>query len=572
MTADSPTPAEEPKPPAPRRRHNWHRIRVYSYSIVLMLTMWFCDTVVTIRLHPDRLVAGMLAQLPFPASVGKVSWLNRRTLELDDVRLGDMANPQWPQFFYADAIIFTASPFGMLRHHVAKVQIFGGQLYTKPLYAAMDQIPAGNGKGLDWVIGRLELNRCTFLLNNLIANTAIPVRLGVRHPAILTMLRLGEPDASPEMNEERTMEVGTISIPSPFDPIVPVLVFPLTQVRYTYSEVWHHHIRAIEMIRPTIYLGEDLFWFTDQFKNQRKETPAQGPKSPWEVGRFSVRYGRLAVSAFGQPVARLPFFFETQVDNIRIDQLDQISAKSNIAITNLTQDYPDYKVKLVNLRGNLYFSWPPTDANANNVVNTIEIDEISWNNIPVKKVSATVTFDPNGVYGRLTDGTCEGGLLNGNFEFYYTKGFTWNADFFATKINCQPIAKKLAGKYIDLTGELDGKIAVQGKSTEILNCAGSLNLPSPGLLEIKSMDDLLNRIPPDMIKLKKDAITLAVNSFKTYPYDSGLLTLNYKPSGGLSRLKLDGPRGARQFEIYLHPWGDDSGNPGEAATTATGGN
>ena len=134
----------------------------------------------------------------------------------------------------------------------------------------------------------------------------------------------------------------------------------------------------------------------------------------------------------------------------------------------------------MNLRGDLYFSWPPSDANANNVVNTIDIDEISWNNIPVKKVSATVTFNPNGVYGKLTDGRCEGGLLNGNFEFYYTKGFTWNADFFANKINCQPIAEKMAGKYINLTGELDGKIAVQGKSTEILNAPVRSTCRVPG--------------------------------------------------------------------------------------------
>jgi hypothetical protein len=438
----------------------------------------------------------------------------------------------------------------------------------------MDKVGPGNGKGLDWEIGRLEVSRATILMNNLIADTAIPVRLGVRTPAVLTGLRLGEPDESPEMNEERTIEVGTVAIPSPFDPIMPVLVFPLTQIRYTYAEIWHHHIRAIEMIRPTIYLGEDLFWFTDQFKKEHEAQPGQGPQAPWNVANFEVRYGRLAVSAFGQPVARLPFFFGTTVKDIRLDQLDQISAKSKITIANLTEDYPDYKIKIVNLRGNLYFSWPPTNAKANNIVNTIAIDELAWNDIPVKNVSATVTFDPNGVFGKLTDGICEGGLLNGNFEFYYSKGFTWNADFFANKINCQPIAKRLAGKYIDLTGELDGKIAVQGKSTHILNCAGSLNLPNAGVLNIKSMDELLNRLPPDMMALKKDAIKLAVDSFKTYPYDHGLLTLNYKPSGGLSTLRLDGPRGARQFDVYLHPWtaADEAGNKNESETAPAGGN
>ena len=264
-----------------------------------------------------------------------------------------------------------------------------------------------------------------------------------------------------------------------------------------------------------------------------------------------MQFGQLAVSAFGQPVAHLPFYFGTKVDNIRLDQLDQISAKSTIPIQNFSQEYPDYKIGIVNLSGKLYFSWPPTDTKANNVVNYINIDEVSWNDIAVKKVSTNVTFDPNGVYGKL-DGTCEGGQLDGNFEFYYSKGFTWNADLFASKINCQPVAEKLAGKYVDLTGELDGKISVQ--VTDILNCNGTLDLPNAGKLEIKSMDELLDRIPADMISLKRDALKIAINSFQTYPYDRGQLKINYQPAGGVSTLKLDGPRGQRLFEVYLHPW------------------
>jgi hypothetical protein len=207
----------------------------------------------------------------------------------------------------------------------------------------------------------------------------------------------------------------------------------------------------------------------------------------------------------------------------------------------------------VNLHGNLYFSWPPTDTTANNVYNNIDVDEVSWNDIPAKKVNAKLTFDPDGVYGKLY-GTCEGGQISGNFEFYYTDGFTWNANLFAEKINCQPIAQKLAGKYVDLTGELDGKIAVQGKATEILNCSGSLDLPNAGMLEIKSLGDMLDRLPADMITVKKDAIKIAVSAFQTYPYDNGQFKVAYKPAGGVASLKLEGPRGERLFEVYLHPW------------------
>jgi len=555
MTEPTQPPEAPPPPDSTGLRINWHRVRVYLLSILIMLTMWFCATILTIRLHPKRAVNELLAQLPFPSSTGKVYWVNRRTLKIDNVKLGGS-----PVFFYADSIILTASPVGLWRHHIAKVQIIGGQLFTAPLYAVMDRVGAGQSNGLDWVIGRLELSRGTVMLDNLVADTSIRVSLGERHPIILNGLRLGKPDASPEMMQERTSEIVNVSIVSPVDPFVRVFTFPLTRVRYTYTEIWHHHIREIDLVRPTMYLGEDLFWLTKQFKLENQPTATQGPAAPWEIAHFEVQYGRLAVNAFGQPVVNFPFYFDTKVDNIRLDQLDQISAKAVIPIQNLTQDYPDYKIRLVNLTGRLYFSWPPTNAKANNVVNTISIDELSWNDIPVKDVSTNVTFDPNGVYGKLF-GECEGGQLNGNFEFYYTKGFAWNADLFANKINCQPIAEKLVGKYVNLTGELDGKIAVQGKVTEILNCSGSLDLPNPGMLEIKSMDGLLDRIPANMIALKRDALKIAISAFQTYPYDSGQMKIDYKPTGGVSTLKLDGPRGQRQFEIYFHPWtlSDNSG-------------
>jgi hypothetical protein len=522
--------ASSPAAKAVRRACNWHRVRVYLLSILLIFSMWAGASVVTIRLDPKRVVDKALAQLPFSSTTGKVYWINRRTLRIDDLKLGG--------FFYASSVTLTASPWGLMRHHVAKVQIDGGQLWTRPLYEQMDKMGKGDGKGLDWVIGRLEITH---------------VGLGMRHPIVLNGLRLGEPDSSPEMKNERTVDILNVNITSTVDPTVNVFTFPLTRVRFTYSEFWHHHIREVDFIRPTMYLGEDLFWLTKQFKAESKSTSTQGPESPWVIGHFEVNYGHLAVNAFGQPVVRFPFFFDTKVDNVRLDQLDQISAKASIPINRFTQDYPDYKVRIENLTGNLFFSWPPSDANANNVVNVIKIEEVSWNTIAVKNVNTNVTFDPNGVYGKLS-GSCEGGTLAGNFEFYYTKGFTWNADFFAQNINCQPIAEKIVGKYCKITGELDGSIAVQGKVTEILNCTGLLELPKPGMLEFKSMDELLDRIPADMMALKRDAIKIAINSFQKYPYDTGELKLNYTPAGGLSSLKLTGPNGKRNFEVVLHPY------------------
>jgi hypothetical protein len=576
VPASATTPDFAAKAKTARRKCNWHRVRVYSLGILIVLAMWFNGVFMEIRLEPLKMVNRMLAQLPYPGSAGAAHWINRRTLKIEYVKIGD--------FFYADAIVVTASPFRLTRHHLSQVQLYGAQLYTKQLAAVLEHkaplqaekrnwfsyifdqtlslITGYSDNGLDWIIGRLEINRATIFLNNVIEDVQIPIGLGVRHPVILTGLHLGKPDSSPEMSQPHTVEISSVNITSPFDPLSTVFGFPLTQMTFTYTEIWHHHIRRIDMIHPIMFLGQDLFWLTDQLKST-KPKPSEGVEAPWYVGEFKVDYGRLAVNVFGEPVVHFPFFINTKVDDIRLDQLDKMSVKSSVNIANLTQDYPEYKIRINNLRGKLLFNWPPTNAQANNVNTTLQIDSISWNNIAATNVSPTITFDPNGIYGRLTGG-CEGGQLAGNFEFYYTKGFTWNADFFAQKVNCQPIAQKLAGRYCDLTGELDGNIAVQGRATEILDCHGLMQLPNPGVLKIKSMEDLLDRLPPSMIGFERQTIKLAIDSFDTYPYDAGKLTLHYSPQGGASELWLNGPRGSRKFEVVLHPFTLSANTPADA--------
>jgi hypothetical protein len=550
MSEEKPDPLEPPTPKKEVVRIRWQRVSIYMGSIALMLSMWITGVLYVIREHPERFIDRIFSQLPQPAHVGNVYWINRRTLELDDIKVGG--------FFYADSIIITASPFGLLQRHVAKVQVIGGQVFTKPLYAAMESSNAKKSEddsGLDWTIGRLEISRGTLMLENLIPDTSIPVRLGVKWPITLYDLRLNKPDESPAMTKVNVIDVENIVFVSPFDPVSPVLALPLTRVTFTYAEFWHHHIREIDVFKPTLFVGEDLFWFTSEFRKEHKDRAPVGPTAPWDVSHFEIQYGQLAVSAFGQPVVTFPFFFDTKVDNIRLDQLDKISAKSTIAIQRLNQDYPDYKIRIIDLTGNLYFSLPPTNDDANNVVNDIKVKELSWNDIPVTNAYSTVTFDPNGVYGKL-NGSCEGGELSGNFEFYYTKGFTWNVDFFAQQINCQKIAERLGGKYLTMTGELDGKLSVQGEVTDIQKVKGSLKLPKAGVVHIKSMDDLLNRLPADASALKRDSLKIAIEALETYPYTFGELNLDYDSNGGVGSLILDSPNGRRHFDMYLHPYVD----------------
>ena len=433
-------PAPPTPPPIKSARVSWRRVRIFLWSILIVAALDFYGSVRMIREHPKRVVEGVLAALPVSTSVGTVTWLDPNRLEFRDVKIGD--------FFYADSIIVTGSVYQLLRHHVTELDVLGPQLFTAPLYDYLAKHQnGGDSAGLDWTITKLVIHRGTLLLSNLAPDMPpIPIRLGIRQPIILNYVKLNKPDASPSMTRERVMDLENVLIVSPFDPLSPVLSFPLIKLRFTYSELWHHNIREIQLIRPMLYLGQDLFWFSDQFKKERASAPGEGVHAPWQVGLFQVNYGQLAINVFGQPKVTLPFYFETQVNSIRLDQLDKISAKSTIAIQRLDQDYPDYKIKIDNLSGKLEFSIPPTDVNANNVVPTVHIDKLAWNGIAATDVWSSVTFDPTGIYGRL-GGNCEKGYLKGNFEVYYTNGFAWNANFFCRQHQL-PTDRRQAGREI----------------------------------------------------------------------------------------------------------------------------
>jgi hypothetical protein len=536
----------ESTPPSVPRRVSWRRARVYAWAIALVLAFYFFGAVSLIRQQPRRVVHHLLAYFPFPSRVGAVTWLDAQRLEMRDVKIGD--------FFYAYAITVTASPYQLFRHHITEIDVTGPQLFTSKLNNALASGRRGDAQGLDWTITRLVIRSGTVMLDGIGPDMpSIPIRLGVRQPIILNYVKLRKPDDSVTMTRPRTIDIENVLIVSPVDALAPVLSFPLIRLTFTYAEIWKHHIREVDFIRPVMFLGQDLFWFSDEFKKQRATITPTGVHAPWQMGRFQVSYGQLAVNVFGQPKVQFPFFFDTEVNNIRFDQLDKISAKSVIAIRRLNQEYPDYKIKIVNLTGKLEFSIPPTNPTANNVVPSVHIDELSWNGIAATDVASSVVFDPTGVYGKLA-GKCEGGDVQGHFEVDYTKGFTWNADLVSHRIDCASITQKLAGKYASLTGTTDGTIGVQGKATEILGCHGSLRMLHPGLLQIHSVDDLLQRLPGAAGSMQNQALKLVLASLKNYPYRTGDLEINYQPSGGVGTLNLDSPNGKRRFSVYLHPY------------------
>jgi hypothetical protein len=55
--------------------------------------------------------------------------------------------------------------------------------------------------------------------------------------------------------------------------------------------------------------------------------------------------------------------------------------------------------------------------------------------------------------------------------------------------------------------------------------------------------------------LKRDALKVILQAFSYYPYETGQFIVDYSPGNGGAKLKLNGPAGKRDFEVYWHPFG-----------------
>ncbi len=89
------------------------------------------------------------------------------------------ATSDWAILF-ADSIVLTARFRDLLRHHVDNVHVNGGQLFMSRLNTELAKGDHTAGKGLDWTIGQLVLNRGIVMLDFGPEMPPIPVSLGAR--------------------------------------------------------------------------------------------------------------------------------------------------------------------------------------------------------------------------------------------------------------------------------------------------------------------------------------------------------------------------------------------------------
>ncbi|NJL19497.1 MAG: hypothetical protein HC901_04455 [Bdellovibrionaceae bacterium] len=73
-----------------------------------------------------------------------------------------------------------------------------------------------------------------------------------------------------------------IEIRLPYDPIVTVLRFETIRVAFSWAGIQQQQIDQLSLLGPTVYIGDDLFWFVDRLKTAAQEAApaAPAPRGP----------------------------------------------------------------------------------------------------------------------------------------------------------------------------------------------------------------------------------------------------------------------------------------------------
>jgi hypothetical protein len=519
----------------------WKRRRVWIpvTSVILLLTaLWFLPRwLVTTTLG----VAGVEME-----TEGKVRWLGFFSgWEGEEVKLGEYGRFDrltirwnwWNLLVHQEIELMDLDRPGIWTGRAAKA--FAKE-ETPQEKVAHD--PSRFSLGLK----ELRISRGKIVLEDLgFGLPAIPIRLGDKEPLVLKNLRLG--DRLHQVEVEQRAEITDITVPAPYDPISPVLYFQKITLVFTWEGLARNEIRQVLVEGPQIFLGPNLFEYTDEIKKERQDWAKPGKKEPWLIQDFTITGGKLTISGFGEPTFDLPITYGMNRKDWRVGDL----IKMVVAIYDLGKPYPEYQFSYGTMQGDMQFSLPPSDEKANNLVSRIYVDSLSWKDITSTDNWVSTTFDRQGIYAEF-GGKAYDGYIKGGFFVYFKENFPWEFWVNSDKVNAEPVAVKLTPEYLHLTGRISGNFYVKALARDIQSCKGDLQLLDQGKLEIRSIDEILKKLPSEWPSLKRQMSTSVLSAFRDYDYTSGLLNLNYVKPVSTLLLDLQGAQGRRRFDLQWH--------------------
>ncbi|MFH1066869.1 MAG: hypothetical protein V1746_03095 [bacterium] len=475
-------------------------------------------------------------------------------LQIGNLQTGDFARVESVKALWTWA--------GLHRREVDYLDVTGARISLDRLTAAYppSEKKTGPGENLSRPFLLKELRiRQSYLLKNIFGARLPSFNIPIAYTSpdlVFKDLRLGGPTDDPAANKPVETVLENYTIYSPYDGISPMLSFGKIRAVFSWAGIQQKKIESLQITEPTIYVGNDLFWFAEDIKKgAQKENGAAKDESydPWTIGLFSVSDGRLELTAYGRSSVPLPFhFFIEPHMNLVVGNLTQLHLKTVCEIPTTTIEYPDYgPLKFVNFGGKMEFSLPVSDERANNIVNALHAERIEWKGLAATQSKIWATYDAKGIYGGFFAKTY-GGTIGGDLTFLWDNDLSWIGSFYTQDANVEPATRLLSPENFTMTGPVTSRFVARGQARAVKGVGGEVKLTQKGKMQIVAVDDLLAKLPPDWAPMKRDIAAIALKAFRDYDYDQGTCEFAYAPPQSFARLRLSGLQGERNFDIRWH--------------------
>ncbi len=395
--------------------------------------------------------------------------------------------------------------------------------------------------------------------------------------------------------EVQTVEFANLEIRSPLDPAAKIVTLRSVFVRFTLSGLANQRVREVVILRPTIFLSQDLFVYMEAATGGGEEGGMAGggegstgagdgsgqtalalrsrpegetsgserintvaPSAPgWGIDRLDVKYGSLVIGSGGRSDVGLPLEFETLAENVEFDNLAALKLQAALRIPKQSYVFNSYQLELQDVEGDLQFSYPP-ESGVKNVVQKLDIDEIKWRQYEAGEAWVAVTFDETGINGEF-GAEAYAGYVNGGFSFFFQTDSPWIGWVAGTAVDTKTLTGILSPENFSLTGPVDFEVQVDAFSKAIDRVRGKFSLTEPGKLRIGKLDDLLENLSPDWGSVKRSLTTIGLETLRDFDYADAKGDFWFVQSQGILKLDLAGPDGSRKFEVALHEGGDAGG-------------
>lgn len=467
---------------------------------------------------------------------------------------------------------------GLLQRRVEALWVRGLQIRLGAMQRALEarRSPAAHATAEDsrptfpFTLGRLVIAHSQLILDNLGAGIPpVPLRVGEETPLVFENLLLGADRADPAAEIVQIADIENLVIYSPYDPLAPVLSFRKIRLGFSWAGIERRQLDLLIFEEPVIYIGPDLFWFTDEIKAAAAASPqsAVSRQEPWTINNFEIRAGGLMLTRDGAPAIRLPLVFETRETGLVLSDFSELRlsrAGFTIPLTNLS--YPEYQVRIEGMEGELFFSLPIEERgekDLSNLTPTLKIARASWKGLEVSDLSVSATFDRKGIYGAVY-GRCYAGAINGGFTVLLDNAMNWTAWASTTGVDLNPVTLLLSPEHFIMRGTVDSVFSVKARSRSIDSFTGTVELNRPGTMEITAIDRVLADLPAEWAPLRRELSRVGLEAFRFYDYTSGTAKIDFQPPLSHFTLSLDGAQGKRNFNLT---WQDQGLFARPAATT-----